>query len=273
MITAIATDMDGTFLDEKSTYDKKYFSILQQKMNAKGIRFIVASGNQYFKLKSYFSETKDIIFISENGGIITINGEMEMVVSFDAKEVSEVLGLLDELKIPVVVCGAKSAYTLESVSEEFETFAHKYYENLELLSSFDDLPEDTVVKFATIIPEAELITVTSIPEAELTTVTSTLNSRFKKGIKAVTSGNIYLDIVLEGSNKGAAIKKVLQELELSSQDLAAFGDANNDLEMLEMAGYSYAVANANIQAKEKAKRIIGSNREKAVLSEIEKIIQ
>ena len=262
MITAIATDMDGTFLDEKSTYDKKYFSILQQKMNAKGIRFIVASGNQYFKLKSYFSETKDIIFISENGGIITINGEMEMVVSFDAKEVSEVLGLLDELKIPVVVCGAKSAYTLESVSEEFETFAHKYYENLELLSSFDDLPEDTVVKFATIIPEAEL-----------TTVTSTLNSRFKKGIKAVTSGNIYLDIVLEGSNKGAAIKKVLQELELSSQDLAAFGDANNDLEMLEMAGYSYAVANANIQAKEKAKRIIGSNREKAVLSEIEKIIQ
>ncbi|MDG6111486.1 Cof-type HAD-IIB family hydrolase [Lactococcus formosensis] len=261
MITAIATDMDGTFLDEKSTYDKKYFSILQQKMNAKGIRFIVASGNQYFKLKSYFSETKDIIFISENGGIITINGEMEMVASFDAKEVSEVLGLLDELKIPVVVCGAKSAYTLESVSEEFETFAHKYYENLELLSSFDDLPEDTVVKFATIIPEAEL-----------TTVTSTLNSRFKKGIKAVTSGNIYLDIVLEGSNKGAAIKKVLQELELSSQDLAAFGDANNDLEMLEMAGYSYAVANANIQAKEKAKRIIGSNREKAVLSEIEKII-
>ncbi|NHI67842.1 HAD family hydrolase [Lactococcus garvieae] len=262
MITAIATDMDGTFLDEKSTYDKKYFSILQQKMNAKGIRFIVASGNQYFKLKSYFSETKDIIFISENGGIITINGEMEMVASFDAKEVSEVLGLLDELKISVVVCGAKSAYTLESVSEEFETFAHKYYENLELLSSFDDLPEDTVVKFATIIPEAEL-----------TTVTSTLNSRFKKGIKAVTSGNIYLDIVLEGSNKGAAIKKVLQELELSSQDLAAFGDANNDLEMLEMAGYSYAVANANIQAKEKAKRIIGSNREKAVLSEIEKIIQ
>lgn len=261
MITAIATDMDGTFLDERSTYDKKYFSILQQKMNAKGIRFIVASGNQYFKLKSYFSETKDIIFISENGGIITINGEMEMVASFDAKEVSEVLGLLDELKIPVVVCGAKSAYTLESVSEEFETFAHKYYENLELLSSFDDLPEDTVVKFATIIPEAEL-----------TTVTSTLNSRFKKGIKAVTSGNIYLDIVLEGSNKGAAIKKVLQELELSSQDLAAFGDANNDLEMLEMAGYSYAVANANIQAKEKAKRIIGSNREKAVLSEIEKII-
>lgn len=262
MITAIATDMDGTFLDEKSTYDKKYFSILQQKMNAKGIRFIVASGNQYFKLKSYFSETKDIIFISENGGIITINGEMEMVASFDAKEVSEVLGLLDELKIPVVVCGAKSAYTLESVSEEFETFAHKYYENLELLSSFNDLPEDTVVKFATIIPEAEL-----------TTVTSTLNSRFKKGIKAVTSGNIYLDIVLEGSNKGAAMKKVLQELELSSQDLAAFGDANNDLEMLEMAGYSYAVANANIQAKEKAKRIIGSNREKAVLSEIEKIIQ
>lgn len=262
MITAIATDMDGTFLDEKSTYDKKYFSTLQQKMNAKGIRFIVASGNQYFKLKSYFSDTKDIIFISENGGIITINDEMEMVASFDAKEVSQVLKLLEELEIPVVVCGAKSAYTLESVSEEFETFAHKYYEKLELISSFDKLPDDTVVKFATIIPEAELAA-----------VTARLNSRFKKGIKAVTSGNIYLDIVLEGSNKGAPIERVLQELALSPQHLAAFGDANNDLEMLQMAGYSYAVANANAQAKAKAKKIIGSNREKAVLAEIDKIMQ
>ena len=138
-------------------------------MKAKGIRFIVASGNQYFKLKSYFADTKDIIFISENGGIITINDEMEMVASFDTQEVSQVLELLEELKIPVVVCGAKSAYTLEGVSEEFETFAHKYYEKLELLSSFDKLPEDTVVKFATIIPEEEL-----------TTVTATLNRRFKK---------------------------------------------------------------------------------------------
>ncbi|WP_251421621.1 MULTISPECIES: Cof-type HAD-IIB family hydrolase [Lactococcus] len=262
MITAIATDMDGTFLDEKSTYDKKYFSTLQQKMNAKGIRFIVASGNQYFKLKSYFEDIKDIIFISENGGIITINDEVEIVASFNPKEVSQVLDLLADLKIPVVVCGAKSAYTLESVSEEFETFAHKYYEKLELLSSFEQLPEDTVVKFATIIPEAELAT-----------VTARLNSYFKKGIKAVTSGNIYLDIVLEGSNKGAAIEKVLRELELSPQNLASFGDANNDLEMLEISGYSYAVANANDQAKARAKWIIGSNKEKAVLSQIEKIIQ
>ncbi|EKF51174.1 Cof-type HAD-IIB family hydrolase [Lactococcus garvieae] len=262
MITAIATDMDGTFLDEKSTYDKKHFSRIQEALNKKGIRFIVASGNQYFKLKSYFEDTTDIIFISENGGIITINDDMEMVSSFTHDEVRDVLGLLSSHNIPVVLCGAQSAYTLDSVSEEFETFARKYYEKLQLLPSFDKLPDDTFVKFATIIPEEEL-----------TTVTAELNANFKEGIKAVTSGNIYLDIVLEGSNKGAAIKKVLSELELSAEDLAAFGDANNDLEMLEMAGYSYAVANANDQAKAKSKKIIGSNREKAVLAEIEKIIQ
>lgn len=262
MIKVIATDMDGTFLDEKSTYDKKRFSLIQEKLKERGVRFIVASGNQYFKLESYFDNPEDIIFISENGGIITINDEMEMVASFSQAEVTEVLHILDNMGIPVVLCGAKSAYTLNSVSAEFENFAHKYYKKLELLPSFEKLPEDTFVKFATILPEKELVA-----------STARLNRNFKKGIKAVTSGNIYLDIVLEGCNKGAAIERVLSDLGLSKKELASFGDANNDLEMLEMSGYSYAVANANDNVKAKAKKIIGSNKEKAVLSEIEKILQ
>lgn len=44
---AVAIDMDGTFLRDDKSYDKKLFSELLNKMKEKDIHFIVASGNQF----------------------------------------------------------------------------------------------------------------------------------------------------------------------------------------------------------------------------------
>lgn len=53
---AIAVDMDGTFLDDQKNYDKELFAYLLTKMNEQGIHFIVASGNQYERLRLDFVE-------------------------------------------------------------------------------------------------------------------------------------------------------------------------------------------------------------------------
>ena len=47
MIKLIATDMDGTWLKENKTYDKKLFEKEFQIMQHRDIKFVVASGNQY----------------------------------------------------------------------------------------------------------------------------------------------------------------------------------------------------------------------------------
>lgn len=40
-----------------------------QQMKAQGIRFVVASGNQYYQLISFFPEiANEIAFVAENGG-------------------------------------------------------------------------------------------------------------------------------------------------------------------------------------------------------------
>nr|WP_054746303.1 HAD hydrolase family protein [Amylolactobacillus amylophilus] len=54
MIKLIATDMDGTFLRDDKTYDRSLFADVHQQMVAQGIKFVVASGNQYYKLQSFF---------------------------------------------------------------------------------------------------------------------------------------------------------------------------------------------------------------------------
>ncbi len=47
-IKLIAVDMDGTFLSDQKTYNRERFMAQYQQMKAQGIRFVVASGNQYY---------------------------------------------------------------------------------------------------------------------------------------------------------------------------------------------------------------------------------
>lgn len=44
-IKVIATDMDGTFLDDKGSYDKERFRQILDAMAARDMHFVVASGN------------------------------------------------------------------------------------------------------------------------------------------------------------------------------------------------------------------------------------
>ncbi|STU22620.1 hydrolase [Klebsiella michiganensis] len=55
-IKLIAVDMDGTFLSDAKTYNRQRFLAQYQRMREQGIRFVVASGNQYYQLISFFPE-------------------------------------------------------------------------------------------------------------------------------------------------------------------------------------------------------------------------
>ncbi len=46
-IKLIAVDMDGTFLSDQKTYNRDRFMAQYQQMKRQGIRFVVASGNQF----------------------------------------------------------------------------------------------------------------------------------------------------------------------------------------------------------------------------------
>lgn len=53
-IKLIAVDMDGTFLSDAKTYNRPRFLAQYQRMREQNIRFVVASGNQYYQLISFF---------------------------------------------------------------------------------------------------------------------------------------------------------------------------------------------------------------------------
>ena len=68
MIRMIATDVDGTFCNSQSTYNRERFSAQIEKLKELGINFVIASGNQqpamYRKFAPY---SEDMHFVCLNG--------------------------------------------------------------------------------------------------------------------------------------------------------------------------------------------------------------
>ena len=71
-----------------------------------------------------------------------------------------------------------------------------------------------------------------------------LQDLFGAEIKVVTSGNIWIDFIAPGTNKGTALEKLTQKLGIKPEECMAFGDQYNDVEMLQFVGTSYAMSNA-----------------------------
>lgn len=253
-IKLIAVDMDGTFLDSNMSYDKVLFKELFNKMKKKGIHFVVASGNQYYQLKSFFDEVQDeITYVSENGALIFDKKENIFKVEILKEIVKEIINVLNKNKdIITCVCGLKNAYILKGQPKVKEVVS-LYFHHLVECDTLDEFDDD-IVKFSLFVPEEQRATI----EEELKKSIGHL-------ISPVTSGNAFIDLMIPGCTKGSAIKMLCEKWSISLDECMAFGDSSNDIEMLTDVKYGYAMRNANNKVKEIAQYKTLSNDENGVL--------
>ncbi len=73
-------------------------------------------------------------------------------------------------------------------------------------------------------------------------------------------------------NKGNALKKVSSITGVPTVEMAAIGDGLNDVEMLRVAGLSYAVANSIEEVKLASTRVTGSSHGRGVSEAVDEII-
>lgn len=260
MIKAIAVDMDGTFLNSNNDYDRKAFLELFKKLKAKEVRFVVASGNQYAQISSFFPEIwREITFVSENGGLVFEKGNLLIKKIIAKPIIQDTLTLLENTsyKVGIILCGVKSAYILKSENADLKKEAAKYYFALKEIDSFQDLPDDEWVKIALQLEDKNAFSIIDL-----------MNEKNNSQLKAVYSGHGSVDLIANEVNKGNTLKQLLNQLEIKPEQFLAFGDSNNDLEMLELAGYSYSMANASKQVNQVAKYQAPSNDENGVISTI-----
>ena len=258
----IAVDMDGTLLDGHGRIPEALWPLLDR-LHAHGIRFAPASGRQLATLQRAFAEHLDhMVFIAENGAYV-VEGDTE--ISSDAMDASFTASLVTRLRalaaegrdLGVVVCGKRSAY-IERADDAFLPEAEKYYARLEavpdLLAVDDQILKVAIFDFADAAATA--------PALEDLRATH----------QVVVSGEHWIDVMNQGVNKGVALGRLQAATGITPAQTAVFGDYLNDLEMMDAASLSFAMANAHPLVAARARFRAPSNLDHGVITTIEKLL-
>lgn len=258
-VKMIIADMDGTLLDSNKKLSPHIFNLVKE-LKKREVKFVIASGRQYFNLLNNFKEIKDdLVYISDNGSIVYDKGESIHIDEINKEEVKKALKDVREGKnIYPILCGVESAY-LEDDNEIFLENAKMYYANLKkvdnLMEVFD---KDRICKLA----------VFDIENAENNAYK--LLEKYNKNLLVCLSGYNWVDIMNPGVNKGEAIKILQNKYNISYDETMAFGDYLNDFEMMQNCKYSYAMENAHHKLKEICNYRAKSNDEDGVVDAIKK---
>ena len=103
-----------------------------------------------------------------------------------------------------------------------------------------------------------------------------LQAKWSDRVRFVTSittqGKELLTLTATGADKGAALRAACEHLGIRASHVVAFGDAENDIELFEAAGASYAMGQATDAVKAAATAVTGSNREDGVAQAVEALL-
>lgn len=261
MIKLIATDMDGTLLNSDGEINTEIYDIIR-KLNNDGVMFAAASGRQLMSLRRKFEPVADdIIYIAENGGYSVCGDEEIYVNALDRSLVDEILTETEKIEdTSLFMCGKKYSYT--NVPELAEIMRNPVfgYE----IKCVDDLRnvDDDIFKiglFDNVDPRERTLKI--------------LKPKFEGRVHMTLSGYNSLDFLNIETNKGVALKSVMERFGVKREETVAFGDNYNDIEMFEAAGESYAMRNADEYVRGRAKNVIGTNDEDSVVKTIKSIME
>ncbi|MEV5609085.1 Cof-type HAD-IIB family hydrolase [Streptomyces sp. NPDC052225] len=263
-IRLIVTDMDGTLLDADGRIPDSLWPLLAE-LNRRGIVFCPASGRQYATLADQFSAVDEggMVYIAENGTYVVRGGAEVSSDPLDpavaAWIVKAVRQLNDEgVDVGAVVCGKKSAY-VERADEAFMTEVRKYYHR-HLIVDDATAVDDDILKVALF----------DFGNAERTTAPALEPLRDSQQV--VVSSEHWVDIMSPTANKGVAVRGLQRALGVTAAQTMVFGDYLNDLQMMDEADHSYAMAGAHPDVLRRARRTAPPHTENGVVRTIRQVL-
>ncbi|MCT1796881.1 HAD family hydrolase [Helcococcus kunzii] len=272
----IGIDLDGTLLNSDSKINKENIEALKSIANEDGYYVYICSGRPQDNIKELLDKYDlDLPRVGSNGGVAYEGDKMLFEFPFSREAALKVykvikdypyltynrmgrFGETDHLeKLEHLFNIAKDVLT-QSELKSFDNYKNglKFHEFTDFYKMLDD-KNLQILKFFMYMPIDE--------------IKKTIQSKLvgKKGINCTESESINIEIVPDHVNKGKVFEHLEKYLNLENSTRIAIGDSLNDLEMFEMADYSFAMENAHPDIKELADYQVASNDNHGVAEAIE----
>ncbi len=245
-IRLIASDLDGTLLQDGAQTPPEETCDLIRQLYQKGIRFMAASGRQYDNLERLFAPVKeDIWYLCQNGASACVGGSV-LFQEMMKKETAD--RLVDEVMIRPDVEIMVDDFACCYVDERSDAFYH--------------LVKDVVGMHAEKVSDLHAHTghcskISLYEEPGLYDIEYWQNT-YGDDFTVVTGGAQWLDMMAKDINKGTALKQMLNHVDIPAGEIAVLGDNLNDLEMMRLAGLALTVPNGVPEVQEAAHRTVRS---------------
>ena len=266
-IKVIATDMDGTLLDPRGQLDLLRLEKILDQLDQRGVRFVIATGNEIHRMRQLLGHLAErVVLVVANGARIFENNELIQAQTWDDAMVDRALGHFkgrecqDQFVVTAMNGGFVKKGTVFTELDKFMTpeMIEKLYQRMQFVDEFDSNLFSGVLKMSMVVGEERS-----------ESVLQEINDLFDGHVRAVSSGYGCIDILQDGIHKAWGLKELLKRWNLKPEQIMAFGDSENDIEMLELAGISYAMENAEETVKRVATKVAPANSQAGVYKVLE----
>lgn len=262
MVQAFACDLDGTLIGPDGVVGDRTRAAIARAQR-EGVRVLVATGRMFRSVRRYLEDVglpEPVICYQGAAVVDPETGEFLLHEPLDLEVAREAIAALESLGISPNVYVDDELY----VAAENE-YTRRY-------SGFQRLPVTQVGDLLAWLerPPTKLVAVAEPPV--LAEVRAVLAPRLDGRAFLTTSLPYMLELGNPGATKGSGLAFVAARLGLDLSRVVAFGDGENDVELLEVAGFGIAVENAHPRLQAVADRTCPGPADEGVAGVIEAVL-
>lgn len=260
-VKLIASDMDGTLLDENGQVPPETFDLILA-LRERGVRFVASSGRRYDRLCDFFSPVKDRMdFVASNGAQVFADGvqiDREVYSHLAIRRLAKTVAMFPNMHLALF--DRTKSYLLDD-EDKFVREVDKDLPNVERIYELPS-PQVSIIKASIFCDDGNVMDNAYVLQRELGGL-----------FTFAPSGSSYIDAMQPGISKASGIAQVMEYHGIDASEVVAFGDAMNDYEIIRFVGTGCAMANGRPALRAVADRVIGSNVEHAVQSEMRRVLE
>ncbi|EHN59664.1 HAD-IIB family hydrolase [Oenococcus kitaharae] len=265
----IASDMDGTFLSDDKNYDIDRFCEQLDEMQKRDIKFVAASGNKFSHLRSIFQPILErgyqINYVSSNGAASYDQDTLVHAAFLSDDQIQKVITWNAENPDSegnfVILTGLYRSYVSNHATPELIKTISEWYHDIKQIDKLMEAGE-------------KILEVTFLwQNADVVKQVRRLRQVFGDEVHSTGSGFGNVDVLAANTNKATGLRYLQQRWGVSDDQVVAFGDNENDLEMLKNypAGYLMTNADPSMHRKINLKTDLDNNHD-GVLDMIDKLL-